>query len=105
VTTDCEHPLCAIIGGTCSLAARRSRGCRPNLSSKEVATEVLDEVRQLLAVIAPEARTEQVRTAAVRLAAIVRREALDDRNLLTIISSDEPDLAPALAQLCRRRTA
>jgi len=102
VTTDCEHPLCAIIGGTCSLATRRSRGCRPNLASKDVAPEVLDEVRQLLAVIVPDARTEQVRTAAVRLAAIVRREALEDRNLMTIISSDEPELAPALAQLCRR---
>jgi hypothetical protein len=102
VTTDCEHPLCAIIGGACSLATRRSRGCRPNVTSKDVAPEVLDEVRQLLGVIAPEARTEQVRAAAIRLAAIVRREALEDRNLMTIISSDEPDLAPALAQLCRR---
>jgi hypothetical protein len=102
VSTDCEHPLCAIIGGACSLATRRSRGCRPNVTSKDVAPEVLDEVRQLLGVIAPEARTEQVRAAAIRLAAIVRREALEDRNLMTIISSDEPDLAPALAQLCRR---
>src|SRR5450432_3680679 len=102
VTTDCQHPLCKIIGGACSLATRRSRGCRPNVTSKDVAPEVLDEVRQLLGVIAPEARTEQVRAAAIRLAAIVRREALEDRNLMTIISSDEPDLAPALAQLCRR---
>jgi hypothetical protein len=100
VTTDCEHPLCKIIGGTCSLAARRSRGCRPNLSSKDVGPEVLDEVRELLVLIDP--RTEQSRAAAVRLAAIVRREALDDRNLITIVCSDEPELAPALSRLCRR---
>ena len=48
-------------------------------------------------------RTEQVRVAAVRLAAIVRREALEDRNLMTIVASDEPELAPALAHLCRLR--
>jgi hypothetical protein len=94
----CGHPLCAIIGGPCSLATHRSRGCRPNLASKDVAPEVLDEVRQLLGSIAAAGE----RAAAVRLAAIVRREALEDRNLLAIVSSDEPELAPALAQLCRR---
>jgi hypothetical protein len=97
VTTDCEHPLCKIIGGACSLATRRSRGCRPNVASKDVAPEVLDEVRQLLGVIATGDRA-----AAIRLAAIVRREALEDRNLLAIVTSDEPDLAIALAQLTRR---
>jgi hypothetical protein len=93
----CGHPLCAIIGGTCSLATHRSRGCRPNIASKDVGPGLLDEVRELLGSIAAGERA-----AAVRLAAIVRREALEDRNLLAIVSSDEPELAPALAQLCRR---
>jgi hypothetical protein len=47
MVTECEHPLCKIIGGACSLATRRSRGCRPNVASKDVAPEVLDEVREL----------------------------------------------------------
>jgi hypothetical protein len=64
---------------------------------------VFDEVSALLAVIDPGDRTEEVRAAAVRLAALVRREALEDRNLLVVASSDEPDLAPALSRLCRRR--
>jgi hypothetical protein len=44
MVTKCEHPLCKII-------ARRSRGCLPNVASKDVAPEVLDEVRELLGVI------------------------------------------------------
>lgn len=101
----CEHQLCEIIGGACSLATRRSRGCRPNLTTKDVDPGVFDEVRELLGVIDPGERSENVRQAAVRLAAIVRREALEDRNLLVLASSDEPDLAPALARLCRHPTA
>jgi hypothetical protein len=100
---DCGHLLCELIGGTCSIATGRSRGCRPGLTSKLVAPEVFDEVRELLAVIDPEARDERVRTAAVRLAEIIRREAREDRSLLAIARTDEPELAAALATLCLRQ--
>jgi hypothetical protein len=103
VTSTCEHPLCEIIGGECSLATRRSRGCRPTLTSREIAPDVIDEVRKLVGMIDPEAVSDDVRVAAVRLAAIVRREALDDRNVVAIVTSEEPDLSPSLKRLCRRR--
>lgn len=99
----CGHRLCELIGGACSLATRRSRGCRPNLTSKQVAPELVDEVRALLAVIDPDVRDERVHKAAVRLAEIVRREALDDRPLLAYARIEEPELAPALERLCARR--
>jgi hypothetical protein len=99
----CTHLICEIIGGACSLAVHRSRGCRANVTAKDVAPERLAEIRQLLAVIDPEDRSDDTRAAAMRLAAIVRREALDDRNVLRIVASDEPDLAPALLHLCQRR--
>jgi len=101
--TDCGHPLCELIGGSCSLATGRSRGCRPGLASRTIAPEVFDEVRALVAVIESAAGDEAVREAAVRLAAIVRREARDDRLLVVIARDEEPDLAPALARLCLRR--
>jgi hypothetical protein len=118
VTTDCGHLLCELTelterpeppersAGSCGLATRRSRGCRPNLASKQIAADVVEEVRALLAVIdlyVPGMRSEQVKRAAVRLAAIVRREALDDRHLLAYARSEEPELAPALERLCVRR--
>jgi hypothetical protein len=103
VTTHCGHLLCELIDGPCSLATGRSRGCRPNLGSKVIAPEVLEEVRALLAAIDPDVRDDRVRTAAVRLAAIIRREALDDRHLLAYARSEEPELAPALERLCVRR--
>lgn len=100
---DCGHPLCELIGGSCSLATGRSRGCTPGLTSKTVAPEVYEEVRALLVVIGSGVRDARVRMAAVRLAEIVRREARDDRNLVTLARDDEPELAPALAELCIRR--
>jgi hypothetical protein len=106
VTPDCGHPLCELIGGTtCSLATGRSRGCRPGLTSRTVAPEVFEEVRSLLATLGPtpDARDPAVREAAVRLAAIVRREAREDRLLAVAARSDEPDLAAPLAHLCVRR--
>jgi hypothetical protein len=103
VTTDCGHLLCELIGRACSLATGRSRGCRPNLGSRTVAPEVVDEVRELLVVIDPDVRDERVHRAAVRLAEIMRREALDDRPLLAYARIEEPELAPALARLCSRR--
>jgi hypothetical protein len=103
VTTDCGHLLCELIDRSCSLATGRSRGCRPNLVSKIVAPEVVEEVRALLAVIDPDVRDERVHKAAVRLAEIMRREARDDRHLLAYARIEEPELAPALARLCLRR--
>lgn len=94
----CGHRLCELIGGDCSLATRRSRGCTPGLGSKSVAPEVFDEVRALLPRI-----DDGDRAAAARLAAIVRREALEDRLLVVIARTDEPDLAPALSRLCVRQ--
>jgi hypothetical protein len=94
----CGHPLCALIGGACSVAVARSRGCRPNLTAREVAPAVVDEVRRLVAAIGRDGD----RAAAVRLAQILRREALDDRNLVAIARADDLDFAAALADLVRR---
>lgn len=99
----CGHPLCELIGGACSIATGRSRGCHAGFTSRTVADEVFDEVRALLAVIDLQVRDERVRAAAVRLAEIIRREAREDRNLLALARSDEPELADALAKLCIRR--
>jgi hypothetical protein len=95
----CGHPLCELIGGNCSLATGRSRGCRPGLTSRVVAPGVFDEVRELLAAI--EASAD--RAAAIRLAEIIRREAREDRLLMVIARDEEPELAPALEALCVRR--
>ncbi len=59
---------------------------------------VFDEVRALLTAIAAGDRD-----AAIRLAAIVRREAREDRNLLAHARDDEPELAARLAELLVRR--
>jgi hypothetical protein len=103
VTTDCGHLLCELIGRSCSLATGRSRGCRPNLGSRTVAPDVIEEVRELLAVIDPGVRDERVHKAAVRLAEIMRREARDDRPVLAYARIEEPELARALGRLCVRR--
>lgn len=100
----CGHPLCELIGGACSLASKRSRGCRPQLAARELAPEVLAEVRELVAAIDPERRDERVRAAAARLAQIIRREALDNRNVLALARDEDPELAAALAPLCVRLT-
>jgi hypothetical protein len=99
---DCGHPLCELIGGPCSIATGRSRGCTRAPVSRSVAPEVFEEVRALVAVIESGTGNERVREAAVRLAAIVRREARDDRLLVVIARDEEPDLAPALERLCVR---
>lgn len=95
----CGHRLCELIGGACSIASGRSRGCTPGIAPKTVAPEVFDEVRALLAKI-----EQGDRAAAIRLAEIVRREARDDRNLVVHARGDEPELAPALERLCLRHT-
>lgn len=71
--------------------------------ASEIAPDVFDEVRALLGVIDPAAPGEPVREAAVRLAAIIRREALEDRSVLAQARTDEPELVPALERLCLRR--
>lgn len=107
MTPACGHLLCELVGGTCSLATGRSRGCRPGVFAREVAPEVFDEVRALLGVIerraADGAVDAPVHAAAVRLAAIARREAREDRHLVAHARVDEPELAPALERLCLRR--
>jgi hypothetical protein len=96
----CTHLLCELIGGDCSIAINRSSSCRPSLRAKLVASEVFDEVRTLLGVIA---RTDGGHAAAVRLAQIVRAEALDQRNLLAHAREDDPELAELLAPFVVRR--
>lgn len=95
----CGHPLCELIGDeACSLATHRSRGCRPGAFARSITPEVFAEVRTLLDTIATGERT-----AAARLAQIVRREAMEERNLLAHARDDEPELAERLAPLLRRR--
>lgn len=95
----CRHPICELIGDAdCSIAAGRSRGCTAPLADKAVDPAVFDEVRALLAAIAAKDRD-----AAIRLAAIVRHEAREDRNLLAHARDEEPELASQLAALLLRR--
>jgi hypothetical protein len=94
----CTHRLCELIGGGCSIAASRSRGCHRSTWTKETAPEVVDEVRALLAVIAGD------RAAAVRLAQLIRIEALEERNLLAQVRDADPGLAALLAPLVRRQS-
>jgi hypothetical protein len=100
---DCAHLLCELIGGACSLATRRSRGCRPTLAERALAPDTLDEVRALVDQVEVVAPDDGSRSAAVRLAAIIRREALEDRNLIALASGDEPELGRRLVRLCFRR--
>lgn len=101
--SDCAHLLCEIIGGPCSLATRRSRGCTRTLSERDLASEIVDEARTLVDQVEVAVHDEGSRAAAVRLAALVRREALEDRNLIALVSGDEPELARRLVRLCFRR--
>lgn len=101
LNVSCGHPLCELIGGACSIAVQRSRGCRPNVAAEP--PDVFDEVRELLAALDPETHDESGRAAAIRLAAILRREALEGRSLLAHVRLEEPELAPALERLCVRR--
>ncbi len=97
--SSCGHRLCELIGEAgCAIASGRSRGCTPALSVKTIDAAVFDEVRALVAAVATNDRG-----AALRLAAIVRREAREDRNLLALAREDEPELAAQLAELLVRR--
>ncbi|MFN0249079.1 MAG: hypothetical protein ACKV2T_19500 [Kofleriaceae bacterium] len=109
--TTCRHLLCEIVDGTvtvklpddvvpdCSLAIQRSRGT----FAKTVAPEVIEEVRALLGAIDPDARTDEGKTAATRLAEIVRREAMEERNLHAQVRDDDAELGKQLARLLARR--
>ena len=95
----CRHPICELIGeDACSIASGRTRGCTPGLAARPMDPAVFDEVLALLPAI-----TTGDRDAAIRLAAIVRREAREDRNLLAHARDDEPELAVQLAELLVRR--
>ncbi len=104
MASTCTHLLCELIGGDCSIAIHRSRGCRPGLWSKTVGLDVFDEVRRLLGVIDASTRTDRSHDAAVRLAQIIRAEALEERNLMTHAREDDPELAELLAPLVVRRS-
>lgn len=104
----CGHLLCNLVGGSCSLVSGVSRGCRTGFHpAKTIEPAVYDEIRTLLTALAPERIdadvSPQTREAAARLAAIIRREARDERNVLVLARDDEPELVPRLEQLCRRR--
>jgi hypothetical protein len=113
--TTCRHLLCEIADGTvtvkvpddvvpdCSLAFQRSRGCTPGTFAKDVAPAILEEVRTLLGAIDPDARTDEGKAAAVRLAQIVRREAMEERNLQAQVRDDDAELGKQLARLLARR--
>jgi hypothetical protein len=99
VMSSCRHPICELIGEhACSVASGRTRGCTRGLAAKTIDPFMFDEVRALLTAIATGDRD-----AAIQLAAIVRREAREDRNLLAQARDAEPELAAQLAKLLVRR--
>jgi hypothetical protein len=99
VMSSCGHPICELIGeDACSIASGRSRGCTPGLAARTIDPFVFDEVRALLTALATGDRD-----AAIRIAAMVRREAREDRNLLAQARDDDPELAAQLAELLVRR--
>jgi hypothetical protein len=109
--TRCGHPLCQLLDDACSLASGRSRGCRTGPRTAEpFGPELIEEVRTLLAQLGPApddaGAAERQRAAATRLAFLFRREARNDRNLMTLAAEDEiePELRARLEALCRRRT-
>jgi hypothetical protein len=111
----CRHLLSEIVEGStpistpedivpaCSLAFVRSRGCTPGTFAKELAPAVFDEVKTLLSQIDPDNRTEEAKVAATRLAQIVRREAMEERNLLALVRAEDTDVAASLMPLLARR--
>jgi hypothetical protein len=101
----CGHRLCELIGGACSLAVGVSRGCGVGVPPRvEIDADVFEEIAGLIAVIDAAARplSEAAREAAVRLAAIVRREAVDGRSVLAQARRGEPELVARLEALCAR---
>lgn len=111
----CRHLLCEIIDGTvtvttpddtvpsCSLAFVRSRGCTPGTFAKDLAPGVFEELKTLVGQIDPDARTDATTAAAARLAQIVRRESMEERNVLALVRAEDPDLGRTLNRLLARR--
>jgi hypothetical protein len=96
--SSCRHRLCELIGeSACSIASGRSRGCTPALTAKTIDPVVLEEVRGLLTAI-----STGDRDAAIRLAAIVRREGREARSLLAQARDEDSELAAQLAKLLVR---
>lgn len=94
----CGHPLCALIGGACSLRVGFSRGCSSDLRQpSDIDPATFDEIAQLLPRI--EASDHD---AAVRLAAIIRREAREGRGVVAQARDEAPELSRALMRLCTR---
>ena len=87
----CTHALCAMIGDGCSIAVQRSRGCHASTWAATTSDAVLAEAKALLANLD--------RAAAVRLAQLVRMEALEERSLAAQLMDDDE---PALARLVAR---
>ncbi len=77
----------------------RSRGCTRQAATS-IAADVFDEIRALVEEIEADERAVEP---AVRLAGIIRREAIADRHVLAQARTDEPELVPALERLCLRR--
>lgn len=101
----CGHPLCALVGGGCGLAAGVSRGCRAGpRPERAIAADVIAEVRALLSALDPAQPDAARRGAAAALARIIRREAREDRSVLVLAADGElePALADRLTALCRR---
>ncbi len=105
----CGHLLCELAGGACSLTPGLSRGCRTGPRPRTaIEADVFEEVRALLGLLDPARLVAPlapgpVRDAAVRLAAIIRREAREGRGVLAQAREDEPDLVPRLERLCKPR--
>jgi hypothetical protein len=88
-----------------------SRGCRTGpRTAPPFGPELVEEVSTLLAQLGPPppgdtGAAARQRAAATRLAFLFRREARNDRNLLSLAAEDElePELRARLEALCRRR--
>jgi len=104
--SSCGHPLCALIGGPCSLALSVSRGCRSGPGpSRVIADAIFDEVAMLVEAIdraLAADRAADARAPATRLAELIRREARDDRHVLAMARADEVEFVASLARLCAR---
>lgn len=109
--TRCGHPLCELLDDGCSLASGRSRGCQTGpRRAAPFELALIEEVCALLAQLGPPppgdaGAAERQHAAATRLAFLFRREARNDRNLMTLAAEDEiePELRARLEALCRRR--
>jgi hypothetical protein len=86
-----------------------SRGCGTGPRPRTIEPEVYDEIGALLVVLEPVRpgglMPGPAMAAAVRLAAIIRREARDGCSVLALARRAEPDLVASLERLCVRSAA